>query len=269
VSKKLIPVFALLAGFAAFLSLTSCAHQQANVPQTQEERLAEADGLSTSGKCGQAVPLYEKLLSEFPKPEIAEQAKFRLAKCRMDVGAYELAIPEFKEFVDTYPKSDLVDNAAYLAALCYLKETPRIERDQTKTTEALSELTLLLRKYPTTDVKADVEAAIKEARSRLAEKEYMNGQLYFNLGDYQSARVYYDYVISDYGDTEWAPRALLGKAESFERQAKPADAKGAYEQIVKDYPSSDSSRQATRRLKELGGVSEVQAGSDSSKSSGQ
>lgn len=268
-SKKLIPVFALLAGSAAFLSFTSCAHQQANVPQTQEERLAEADGLSARGKCGQAVALYEKLLSEFPKPEIAEQAKFRLGKCRMDVGAYELAITEFRDFVDTYPKSDLVDNAAFLAALCYLKETPRIERDQTKTTEALSELTLLLRKYPNTDVKADVEAAIKEARSRLAEKEYMNGQLYFNLGDYESARVYYDYVTADYGDTEWAPRAMLGKAQAFERQGKPADARGVYEQIAKDYPSSDSGRQATRRLKELGGTSEVQTGSDSGTSPGQ
>jgi outer membrane protein assembly factor BamD len=263
VSGRLTAVSVLLTGLAACVTLTSCAHQQANVPKTQEERLAEADALADRGKCGKAIPEYEKLLSEFPKPEVAEQAKFRLGKCRMDTGDCELAIAEFKDFVDTYPKSDLVDNAAYLAALCYLQEAPRLERDQTKTIEALSELNLLLRKYPNTDIKADVESAIKEARSRLAEKEYMNGQLYFNLGDYKSARVYFDYVVGDYGDTAWAPLALMRKARSFERQGMAAEAKTAYEQVVKDYPSSESGKEAARKVKDLGGVSEAQPGSDS------
>ena len=268
-NRKLISFGALLAGLAVYLAFMSCAHQKAAIPKTQEERLAEAGALADNGKCRDAVPQYEQLLSEFPKPEVAEQAKFRLGTCRMDMGEYELAITEFSDFVDTYPKSDLVDNAAYLAALSALRETPRIERDQTRVTEALSELTLLLRKYPNTDVKADVEAAIKEARSRLAQKEYMSGELYFGLGDYQSARVYFDYVITDYGDTEWAPLALVRKAQSFERQGNAADARAAYELVIKDYPSSDSSREAASKVKELGGASEAQTGSDTGTNSGQ
>jgi outer membrane protein assembly factor BamD len=226
-----------------------------------EDRLALADELSSRGKCRDAIVQYEKLLSEFPRPQIAESAKFNLARCRMENEDYDLAVTDFRDFTQTYPSSDLVDNAMYMIALCYLKQSPVIQRDQAKTLQALDELNLLLRKYPASDVKAAAEEALTEGRSRLAEREYASGQLYFRLGDYASAAIYFDYVASEYADTPWVEKALLAKAETLERQAKIDEAKQVYQQIIDQFPAGSAGRDATRRLKELGGDSQTDSGS--------
>ncbi|HVP58674.1 MAG TPA: outer membrane protein assembly factor BamD [bacterium] len=254
-TRKLLVASMIVAAALAAFAWASCSKQQAATAMKQEDRLTLAQDLAQRGKCSKAILEYEKLLSEFPKPQVAETAKFNLARCRFDIGEYDQAVADFEDFINTYPKSDLVDNAMYQIGLCYLKQAPRPERDQAKTKQALDELTLLVRKYPTTDVKADVDRAIGEAKSRLAEKEIENGRLYLRLADYKSARIYFDYVVSTYSDTPWAPEALFSKGQAFEREGDPAQARIAYQQVIDDYPSSPASAEAARRLKELGGGS--------------
>jgi len=257
VVRRLLIAASLPAALLLALAWLSCSKQQAATTMKQEDRLTLAQDLADRGKCSKAILEYERLLSEFPKPQVAETAKFNLARCRLEIGEYELAIADFEDFLNTYPKSELVDNAMYMIALCYLKQAPRPERDQAKTAQALDELNLVLRKYPSSDVRADVERTVGEARSRLAEKELLNGRLYLRLADYKSARIYFDYVVSAYSDTPWASEALLGKGEAFERENDPGQARSAYEQIMTDFPSSVASAEAARRLKELGGGSET------------
>jgi outer membrane protein assembly factor BamD (BamD/ComL family) len=47
-------------------------------------------------------------------------------------------------------------------------------------------------------------------RLKLAEKDYLNASFYFRRKLYDSALIYFEFVARDFGDTEWAPRALLG-----------------------------------------------------------
>jgi len=255
--RRLIVAAPLWAALLLAFAWLSCSKQQTAITMKQEERLTLAQDLAARGKCSKAILEYEKLLSEFPKPQVAETAKFNLARCRFEIEEFELAITDFEDFINTYPKSELIDNAMYVIALCYLEQAPRPERDQAKTSQALDELNLILRKYPSSDVKADVERTVGEARSRLAEKELLNGKLYIRLADYKSARIYFDYVVSAYSDTPWAPEALLYKGEAFEREDDPGQARSAYQQVIADFPSSGASTEAARRLKELGGGSDT------------
>ena len=256
VKKRLLAALLALPILAVILCWFSCSHQQASVAMTQEDRLSLADQLSSRGKCTQAILQYEKLLAEFPRPQVAETAKFNLARCRMDLGEYDLAVTEFEDFIDSYPRSNQVDDAMYMVGLCDLRQSPRVERDQSKAIEALNQLNLLLRKYPDTDVREAAEKSIMEARSRLAEKEYLNGQLYLKLRDYKSAGIYFDYVISEYGGTPWAQQALVAKGMALEGEGKPDEAGQVYQRVIKDFPSSGPADQAARRLKELGGGSD-------------
>jgi outer membrane protein assembly factor BamD len=257
VIRRLLLAALLLVALLIVFSWLSCSRQQAATAMKQEDRLTLAQDLAARGKCSKAILEYETLLSEFPKPQVAETAKFDLARCRLDIGEYELAVTDFEDFVNTYPKSELVDNAMYMIGLCYLKQAARPERDQARTAQALDELNLVLRKYPSTDARADVERSISEARSRLAEKELLNGRLYFRLADYKSARIYFDYVVSTYPDTPWAATALLEKGEALEREGDPGEARRTYEQLIQDFPSSSAGSEAARRLKELGGGSDT------------
>lgn len=246
---------AIVASAAAPLLLwASCSHHQAATGLRQEERLALADDLAAKGKWAKATIQYEKLLNEFPRPQVAEAAKFGLARCRMEAEDYDTAVTEFRDFIDGYPKSDKVDDATYMIAKCYLRQSAGVDRDQAKTVEALDELNLLLRKYPDSDIRPAAEESIMEARGKLAQKEYLSGQLYFRMGDYRSAAIYFEYVVSEYGDTPWAERALLDKGEALERQGLRDQAAEAYRRIVEEFPATAAGREAAGRLERLGGA---------------
>lgn len=206
------------------------------------------------GKCSKAILEYEQLLSEFPSQEIAEQAEFSLAHCRMMMGEYDLAIQGFEGFIDSYPRSELVDNAIYLIAMSYVEQSPRPQRDQTKTAKALDELYLLLREYPESDVRSEAEEQIAGCRSRLAEKDYRSGRLYLKLRYNEAARVYFDSVISEYADTSWYVWAVLGKGLAFEQDKRFEEAAEIYRSVIRDHPATEAATEATGRLEEIGGV---------------
>jgi len=239
-------------GLCLAVLISGCA-KQTREAMYPEDRLALAEKLRSEGKCYKAVPHYEKLLSEFPAKHIAEQAKFNLARCHKDLKEYDQAIAGFEDFIDTYPTSQLVDDAMYLIAMCYLEQAPIPERDQSMTMKALEELKLILREYPETDLRSEIEQAIEICRSKLAEKEYLNGRLYLRLGYPKSAIIYFDTVINDYGDTRWAGEALLGKGIALLDQGRVDEARQVFEQVIERYPSSDLAKDAAKHLNQLGG----------------
>lgn len=249
----------LLLGFA------SCSRQQVKDRMDPQDRLALADRLRSEEKCVGAVAEYEKLLSEFPTPAVAEAARFNLALCHLELEQYDLARAEFEDFIDSYPKSERVDDAIYRVAMTYLRAAPRPERDQTDTVSALNELLLLVREYPDTDLRDEVDEAIAECRFRLAKKEYLAGELYLKMKDYRAAEVYFDSVLEDYGDTPWAPRALLMKGKTYIGWNRLEEAEAAFRQVIDDFPESEVAAEAAGNLRELENVrpAEGEAGSGS------
>lgn len=216
-----------------------------------EQRLELANRLQTQGKYQKAIEQYEKLLSEFPSQEIAEKARFELGRCQFQAGEYDKAVATFEQFIDSYGTGDLADNAIYMIAVCYMKQAPGPERDQTMTLRAVDELNLLLKEYPNSDVAADAKLALAECRSKLAEKEYLNGMLYLNLGYFESAVIYFDLVVKTYADTRWVAPSLLGKASSLIGLGRIEDATELLEQIIKEYPHGKEAKEAASRLNEL------------------
>jgi outer membrane protein assembly factor BamD len=241
----------LLAVLLLCFGHASCSRQQVKDRMDPEDRLALADQLRSKDKCVRAVEEYEKLLSEFPTPQVAETARFNLGVCHLALEQYDVARAEFEYLIDSYPKSDRVDDAIYMVAMTYLEAAPRPERDQTDTVHALNELELLLREYPDTDIRTEAEGAAAECRSRLAKKEYLAGELYVKMKDYKAAQVYFDSVLETYPDTPWAPVALLMKGRAFAGQKRLDEAEASFRQVLEDYPESPASLRAARELKEL------------------
>jgi len=247
-----LPTVKVLLGLAFLcLGFTACSRHGIKDRMAPEDRLVLADRLQSEDKCIRAVEQYEKLLSEFPTPQVAERARFNLAACHLDLEQYDLARTKFEDFVDSYPKSDMVDNALYMIGLSYMRAAPRPERDQTQTFKALNELSLLLREYPESDVRGVAEKAVTECRSKLAKKEYLAGRLYLNMKSFRSARVYFDSVIETYGDTPWAASALLLKGRSYAGQKRYEDARAAYQQVIDDFPGSEAGDKAAHEIREL------------------
>jgi outer membrane protein assembly factor BamD len=249
--ERSIPAPYLLAVLLLCLGHLSCSGQKVQEGISPGDRLALADELRSRGKCLQAVEEYEKLLSEFPTPQVAEAARFNLAMCHLTLEQYDLARSEFEDFIDSYPRSDRVDNAIYMVAMTYLDAAPRPERDQTDTVQAMNELVVLLREYPDSDIRTEAESALAECRSRLAEKEYLAGKLYMKLKSYGAARIYFDSVLETYGDTPWAALAMLMKGRALAEEKMYDEAEAVFRNVLEDYPDSQAGLEAARELKEL------------------
>ncbi len=235
----------------ACLALAACSGQKTTANRSPSERLEYADELKDREEYLKAVTEYEQVLAEFPEQEIAESARYGLAESRIGLGEFDLARRDLEDFIDSYPKSDLVDNAMYLVALSYVREAPRAERDQTATVAALDELYLLLREYPDTDMLDEVNAQIAECRSKLAEKDYLSGRLYLRMKYYGAAHIYFDLVLEEYGDTPWAPRALLDKARAYSKQKDFDAARETLERVVEEYPGTLEADKAAISLRHM------------------
>ncbi len=235
------------------LSLATCSRRGSAPAVEPSDRVAYADRLAERGNCRKAVLVYEDLLAEFPPPEIAERAKFSRSRCRVELEDYDLAISELEDFIDTYPQSDLADDAVYLIGLCYLRQSPRAERDQQNTLKAVREFEFMLREYPDSNVREEAQASLMEARGKLGKKEYLNGKLYLRLEYFLAARICFDTVLDEYGDTEWAAWALLGKAQSYEREGNIRKAAELYDKVCTDHPGTEACGTAGMRLHQIAG----------------
>ncbi|MGD9140777.1 MAG: outer membrane protein assembly factor BamD [bacterium] len=244
--QRIVLISALLS-----LCLACCSGSRSRVEVEPTDRLAQADGLAERGDCRKAILKYEELLAEFPPPEIAERARFNRTRCRVELEDYDLAINEFEDYIDSYPQGDLVDDAMYMIGIAYLRQSPRAERDQTYTEKAASELEFMLREYPESNVRQEAEAALAEARAKLARKEYLNGKLYLNMEYFRAARICFDLVINEYSDTEWAAWSLLGKAQTYDREGNTGKALELYNKVLDDYPDTEPYGRAGMRIDQI------------------
>ena len=244
--QRIVLVSALLS-----LCITCCSRPGPRPGIEPAGRLDEVDQLAERGDCRKAIIKYEELLAEFPPPEIAERARFNRSRCRVEIEEYDLAIEELEDFIDTYPQGGLADDAMYLIGIAYLRQSPRAERDQTFTKKAADELEFMLREYPDSNMRGEAEAALNEARTKLARKEYLNGELYLDLKYYRAARISFDIVLNEYADSEWAAWSLLGKARTYDGEGNIEEALEVYGRVVDDYPDTGPCEMAGMRIEEL------------------
>jgi outer membrane assembly lipoprotein YfiO len=127
---------------------------------------------------------------------------------------YELAAVEFSRLKNSYPQSGYADNAQFMAGVCYFENSPKNPGlDQEDLKRAIVALGDFILDNPDSPLVEDAEMVVDKARTKLAKKEYNNGMVYMKVYDYRAAGVYFQYVIDEFIDTEFAPLALFKLAE--------------------------------------------------------
>ncbi|MCX5754321.1 MAG: outer membrane protein assembly factor BamD [Candidatus Krumholzibacteria bacterium] len=133
------------------------------------DKLALADRLFDKGSFGSAAVEYKDFLATFAGDERSDYAQYRLAESYRFDEEYALAEVEYRILINDYGYSDWVDDAFYLEGVCAFRQTPRFERDQTKSYQALERLNRFLQMFPSSW--GDPAGAIEEYRSVLQSKD--------------------------------------------------------------------------------------------------
>jgi outer membrane protein assembly factor BamD len=101
-----------------------------------------------------------------------------------------------------------------MSAYSNYKLSPSFRLDQKATETAIEEFQLFVNLFPTSDKVSQCNKLIDELRRKLEQKAFDEGQLYFNLRQFQSAVISFDNLLRDYPESPDVERVryLIAKA---------------------------------------------------------
>jgi outer membrane protein assembly factor BamD len=165
-------------------------------------------------KYQRALTLFDLVLNTLRGNDKAERAYYCYAYCHYHQKQYLLAAYYFKNFSSTYTNSPLREEAAFMSAYSNYQLSPSFRLDQGSTVTAIEEFQLFVNLFPTSKRVDQCNKLIDELRRKLEEKVFAEGQLYYDLRQYQSAVLSFDNLLRDYPESPEAEhvRYLIAKA---------------------------------------------------------
>ena len=186
----------------------------------------------------QAIEDFSYIKLRFSGSNIVDKAQYYLAMSHYKREEYILAAYEFDFLLKNYPTSEFAEQARFNVAMCYYELSPDYELDQLYTRYAIASFQIFLDLYPDGKLAPDAEAKIFALRNKLAFKDLKNGELYVKLDDYRAAVVYYDHILTEFFDTDYADDALYNKIEVLIEKKKYDDAREEIKRFEEKFKSS-------------------------------
>lgn len=161
-----------------------------------------------------ALTLFELVINTLRGDARAEKAYYEYAQCHYQTKQYLLAAFYFKNFSNTFTNSPLREEAAFLSAYSNYQLSPSFRLDQKASESAIEEFQIFVNLFPTSGKVAQCNALIDELRRKLEQKAFAEGQLYYDLRQYQSAVISFDNLLRDYPESPDVERVryLIAKA---------------------------------------------------------
>ncbi len=148
-----------------------------------------------------AQTLFELAISSFRGKKEAEDLYYKYAYTYYHLERYILAAYYFKNFSTTFGASPLKEEADFMAAYCNYKMSPTFRLDQSYTDKAIDGLQLFVNTYPSSSRVEECNLLIDEMRKKQEIKAFAEGELYFNLRQYQSAMHSFENLLKDFPET--------------------------------------------------------------------
>lgn len=171
----------------------------------QKEKLL---GMEIIPAIDKALEIFDKVVSNSPYGKYADLAQFKIGECYKKNEQYQEAVGAFGKVVNDYPKSLLYEQAKYELAYCTYRMSLRPHYDQEPTEEAIKEFQEFIKiKDKGEDVKGAEEALVR-LQERKAESVYRTARFYESSKHYESAIIYYKDIVDNYPKTSWAKKAF-------------------------------------------------------------
>jgi outer membrane protein assembly factor BamD len=148
-----------------------------------------------------AQTLFELIISNLRGTQDAEKAYYAYADTYYQLGDYTLAAYYFKQFVNTFSNTPLKEEALFLSAYSHYLMAPTYRLEQSESEKAIDELQAFTNQFPASTKLANCNKLIDELRRRLEQKAYAEGELYYNLKQYQSAMLVFENMLRDYPES--------------------------------------------------------------------
>jgi outer membrane protein assembly factor BamD len=205
---------------------------------TPEDLYRIAENELAEGSSDNAVEALERLHVSFGDWQRIPDAGLLLARAHYESDDYLTARSEYRRFLDRFANNPRAPEASLGECESLAAMVPHPQRDQGYTEEAITVCGNVVIDYVGTPQAAEARRLRETLRRTMAEKEYMNADHYFRRRQYDSAIIYFQFVVDLYPETDLAPRALLGLYRCNEAIGYQDLADAARSQLLQDYPDS-------------------------------
>jgi outer membrane protein assembly factor BamD len=186
---------------------------------------------------------FRQLMDSYPQSTYRADAKLGLADTFLGEGSLEakvLAINEYREFLSFYPTHARADYAQYKLGMSHFYQMHGPDRDQTETREAIAELTLFLRRYPSSSLVPEAQKNLRAARDRLGDAEYGVAYFYVRTQKFPPAAIdRFTALLKE--DPEYTRRDAVYYylADSLLKMKRPAEALPVLERLIAEFDQSE------------------------------
>lgn len=202
---------------AVLVLLASCSTSQKEVQEEQpvDVLYSRAMGSLKEEKYVEATKFFEEVERQHPYSEWATRAQLMAAYSSYEGQRYDEAVIALDRFVQLHPGHKDVPYALYLKALCYYEQISDVRRDQHLTSQAMSSLDAVVKRFPESDYARDAKLKLDLANDHLAGKEMEIGRYYLNRGHINAAINRFRIVVKEYQTTTHVPEALHRLVEAY------------------------------------------------------
>ena len=181
---------------------------------------------------------FEEVDRQHPYSEWARKALIMSAYAYYSAREYDESINAAKRYITLHPGSADAAYAQYLIGASDFDQIPDITRDQTRTSNAISALEEVTRKFPNTEYAESARKKIEVARDQLAAKEMEIGRWYQKQQDFTGAINRFKVVVTQYQTTRHVEEALERLAECYMAMGIATEAQTAAAVLGHNFPDS-------------------------------
>jgi len=228
-----------------------CSGRSPESTWTAEEYYEYAKELYDDEDYFDATNEFTVVILRYPGSSVADSAQFYLGMSHYNMEEYIISSAEFSKLMMNMSRSPLVPDATYMQGMSYYQMSPRAALDQEYTEKALKAFQLFVEDFPGHTKREEVERRLLELREKMAEKYFLNAELYHAMLWTKSSLIYYDIVLERYYDTSWADDAMLGKAVTLIEMEDFKEAQKILLEMREKFPNTDLEYNITRALRKI------------------
>ena len=183
-----------------FLLLSGCSKKKLSHEASCNLRYEELHTKFEKGQYPYIRDPLSEFLTECSGSQFAEQAQYKLAESHYKLKDWILAKSEFEYLLRSFPATRYGEEATFKSARCTQHQMHSVDRDQTKTQEALQEYQNFLLDYSYSTWSDSARQQVVALRSQLAEKELRIAKLYRKHKEYLASAIYLKSALRNYKD---------------------------------------------------------------------
>ena len=221
---------------------------------SKEQVCQRAEEYFANERWQRARAYYTHVYETYPNDPLGRRSLLRIADTFYQQGDEVNLVEaqyKYRDFINRYPTSEQADYAMLQIAMCSFKQMERPDRDQAKTREALEKFNDMLRAYPNSALKSEAEARRQEVLDRLARHEHIVARYYMKRGSWNAATHRLNFIIDQYPNYGERDGVFFDLGRALAELGRHGEARLYFERVISEFPESEYAESAKRRLTDL------------------